>query len=633
MRYDSDSLGTLSVPDDVYYGVQTERGRQNFNVSGRNIGQYPQFIACLAMIKKAAALANEEIGALPSPIAQAICTACDDVITNKIKSNNFPVDMIQGGGCISTHMNINEVIATRANELLTGEKNYEFVHPNNHVNMGQSTNGVLPSALKLTLHFYILSLLNSLQILLETFEEKQEELKDVVKLSRTCLQDAVPIMMGQTFSAYTSLIKRNIEQLEIQADMCLEIPLGATAVGTSLGIRKGYLESVYPLMQKVTGLMVRKDPNFFDALQNGDSLVQLSGTLKAIAVGISKIATDFRLMSSGNRSGMREITLPAVQAGSSIMPGKINPSYPELMNQIAYQVCGNDLTVTMAVEGIELELNIWDSIISKALFENLELLTRSIPLFAMKCVKGIEANKEECFKQAENTLSLAMVVSTVYGYETGVKVAKYAHKNDLSIKEASIRLGIMSKETANELLDVKMLTDVKRSVEITERMADIQKQKTKDLIASLSLLTRQKIYEAVGKVIWADDVVSRQEKLVMQMMDEALQLETETAVAQMDDIDDWLSGDYMLLPTQDKEIIFICSAWFSEVDDDIANQELEILEDIRIKLNISEERAKDLILSVHRVHVEKSELVPQWESSSWWEELERLLVMAIEITN
>jgi aspartate ammonia-lyase len=623
----------LGVPDDVYYGVHTERGRQNFAVSGRTIGNYPQFLACLAMIKKAAALANEEIEALPTPITQAICTAADEIISGKMKANNFPVDMIQGGGCVSTHMNINEVIALRANEILTGEKNYEFVHPNNHVNMGQSTNDVLPSALKLTLHFYILNLLNSLQILLETLEEKQEELKDVVKLSRTCLQDALPITMGQTFSAYISLIKRNIQQLEMQADICLEIPLGATAVGTGLGARKGYVEAVYPHLQKVTGLMVRKDPNFFDGLQNGDTLVQLSGTLKAIATGISKMATDFRIMSSGNRSGMKEITLPAVQAGSSIMPGKINPSYPELMNQIAYQVCGNDLTVTMAVEGIELELNIWDSIIAKALFENLELLTRSIPLFALKCVKGIEANKEECLKQAESTLSLAVVVATVYGYETGVKVAKFAHKNNLTIKQASIQLGIMSEQVANELLDVKMLTDAQKSAEITERMAEIQKQKTKDLISSLSLQTRQKIYEAVGKVIWADDVVSRQEKLVMEMMDEALQLEQETALSEKDDLDDWLTGDYMLLSERDKEIVFICAAWFSEVDDEVAGEELAMLEEIRQKLNISDERANHLIMRVHKVHVEKAELVPQWEASAWWEELERLLVLAMEITN
>ena len=363
MRYESDSLGSLPIPEDAYYGIHTERGRQNFAVSGVNIGDFPQFISGMVMIKKAAALANKEIGALPEAICEAICQAADDVLGGKIKSSQFPVDIIQGGGCVSTHMNINEVLANRANEIITGQKGYDFVHPNNHVNMGQSTNDVIPTALKITLHFYVLNLINSLHSLDAVLEDKVEEFKDIVKLSRTCLQDAVPITLGQEFSAYQALVQRSIQKLEKQADICLDLPLGATAVGTGLGARMGYVDAVYPHLRTVTGLTVRKESNFFDGLQNGDFFVELSATFKSIATGLSKMATDLRILSSGNRTGMKEIILPAVQAGSSIMPGKVNPSFPELINQVAYQVCGNDTTVTMAVEGIELDLNIWDSII------------------------------------------------------------------------------------------------------------------------------------------------------------------------------------------------------------------------------------------------------------------------------
>jgi aspartate ammonia-lyase len=630
MRYETDSLGTLPVPKDAYYGIHTERGRQNFAVSGVTIGNYPTFIATMAMIKKAAALANTEIRAITQPIAEAICQACDEVIYGKIKSNQFPVDIVQGGGYVSTHMNINEVLANRANEIITGEKGYEFVHPNNHVNMGQSTNDVIPSAIKITLHFYILNLLNSLQTLEEVIAEKVEEFHDVVKLSRTCLQDAVPITLGQEFSAYLALIRRGILQLEQQADACLDIPLGATAVGTGLGSRKGYIEAVYPHLNEVTGLMIRKDANLFDGLQNGDFFIQLSATLKAIATGISKMATDLRILSSGNRTGMKEIILPAVQAGSSIMPGKVNPSFPELMNQIAYIICGNDLTVTMAVEGAELDLNIWDAVLAKCLFESVELMTRSIPLFANKCVKGIIANREECKNQAENTLSLALVISTVYGYEIGVKVSKYAYQNDLSIKQAAVELKVLSQEMADELLDTQMLTDVKRSVDITNRMAQKQKQKTTDLIGSISPETREIIFEVMMQMIWADNILSKEEEIVMKVMAEALQLDKKL-VLEITEAENFLTQPIEGLEDlseDDAELVYLCGAWLAEIDDEIAQEELVLLDNIRKQLNIQTSKAEKLKKKVKEIRQKKTELIPQWEASPWWEEFERLLVDA-----
>jgi|GEM_PF-9177 len=637
MRYEHDSLGEIALPDEAYYGINTERGRRNFAVSGITIAHYPIFLQVLAKIKKAAAVTNAEIDGLASPVMQAICQACDEIISNKIRAEQFPVDMIQGGGCVSTHMNLNEVIANRANEIITGQKGYDFVHPNNHVNMGQSTNDVLPTALKLTVHFYLLNLINSLNVLEEILEEKVAEFADVVKLSRTCLQDAVPITLGQEFSAYLALVRRSIKNLEFQADMCLDVPIGATAVGTSLGIRPGYLEKIYGNLSKTMGVTVRRDENFFDALQNGDFFVQLSGIIKSIATGLSKMATDLRILSSGNRSGMKELILPAVQAGSSIMPGKINPSYPELINQVAYLVCGNDLTITMAVEGIELDLNIWDSIISKSLFESLEVMTRSIVLFAHNCVRGIQANREECKEQAENTLSLALVVSMVFGYETGVKVAKYAHKEGLSIKHASVALGILTPEMANDLLDTYMLTDSKRSGEIVTQMAQKQKDKIHEIIKGIDTETRCLIFEIMTQMTWADAQMSTEEAMVLEVTAEALQLDksvvsklTQKARSQTVTLDYW-GSKFLQLNKQDRELAYICASWLSEVDDEVAGEELVLLEELRTSLLITEERAMYLKRKVHQIHASKTELVPQWEASPWWEEFERVLVQALEL--
>ncbi len=638
MRYEHDSLGELALPDEAYYGINTERGRRNFAVSGITIGHYPIFLHVLAKIKKAAAITNAEIDGLATPIAQAIGQACDEVVSGKIRAEQFPVDMIQGGGCVSTHMNMNEVIANRANELIAGEKGYDFVHPNNHVNMGQSTNDVLPTTLKLTVHFYLLNLINSLSVLEEILVEKVSEFNDVVKLSRTCLQDAVPITLGQEFSAYLALVQRSIRKLEFQADGCLDVPIGATAVGTSLGVRPGYLDKIYANLSKVMGVTVRRDPNFFDGLQNGDFFVQLSGTVKSIATGLSKMATDLRILSSGNRSGMKELILPAVQAGSSIMPGKINPSYPELINQVAYLVCGNDLTITMAVEGIELDLNIWDSIISKSLFESLEVMTRAITLFAHNCVRGIEANREECKSQAENTLSLALVISMVFGYEVGVKVAKYAHKGGLSIKHAAIELGVLTPEMANDLLDTHMLTDSKRSGEIVNQMAQKQKDKIRDVIKGIAPQTRRLIFEIMTRMTWADAQMSTEEAMVLEVTAEALQLDKQlvakfavSSQAQVETLITSWHEEFRQLSTQDRELAYICAAWLSEVDDEIAGEELALLEDLRESLFIDEQRAIYLKRKVTQIHAHKTELVPQWEASPWWEEFERLLVQALEL--
>jgi aspartate ammonia-lyase len=462
MRIERDSLGELSVPDQVYYGVQTERARQHFAVSGQTVGSIPRYVRSIAAIKKAAARANREIGALDSQLAQAIETAADEVIRGKMDTE-FPIDLFQGGGGTATNMNVNEVIANRANELLTGHKGYDRVHPNTHVNMCQSTNDVIPSAMRIALYGCLQDLIQNLRILEDALAEKVEAFSSVVKIGRTCLQDAVPITLGQEFSGYRAFVGRQLTLLDQAASTCLHIPLGATAVGTGLGTFPGYVQRVYPALQSIVGIPVVQDANLFDGLQNGDVYVQISAALKSLAVGLSKLAKDLRLMSSGPRAGLAEIELPAVQPGSSIMPGKVNPVIPELVTQVCYQVCGNDLAVTMAVEGGELDLNVWEPVIIKCLHESFQLLTRATPILAEKCVRGIKANRQVCQSHADSSLALSTVIAAIAGYEQGSAVAKKAMSEGTTVRQAAMAMGLLSPSQADHVMDPLMLTDAERS--------------------------------------------------------------------------------------------------------------------------------------------------------------------------
>nr|VFJ88626.1 MAG: Aspartate ammonia-lyase [Candidatus Kentron sp. H]VFJ90736.1 MAG: Aspartate ammonia-lyase [Candidatus Kentron sp. H]VFJ96878.1 MAG: Aspartate ammonia-lyase [Candidatus Kentron sp. H] len=464
-RREKDALGELPIPANVYYGIHTERGRRNFDVSRDTIGDWPNYLKCLAMVKKAAALVNADLGAIEPPIAEAICAAADEVIKGRIAPRHFPVCTLQGGGGVSTHMNINEVLANRANEILTGRTGYDRVHPNDHVNHSQSTNDVVIAAFRLAMHLELMDLIVALRILEDVLEEKTVAYKDVVKVSRTCLQDAVPIRLGQEFSAYLAPIRRGIRLLDKYAIACLELPLGATAVGTGLGIGSGYITRIFSHLADVSGLGVLKSSNLFDSLQNGDLFIQISGTLKSIATSLSKMATDLRILSSSNA----EIRLPAVQAGSSFMPGKVNPAIPELINQIAYLVCGNDVTVTMAVEGGELNLNVWYPVMAKSLVESCRLIANAAPIFARRCIAGIEVDEALCREQAENTLSVSSVISAVFGYEKGVEVSRFARERGLSIGRAAVELGLLSGSEADELFDPMTLTDADKSAETIRR--------------------------------------------------------------------------------------------------------------------------------------------------------------------
>ena len=452
VRLEKDSIGEMEMPEAVYYGIQSERARQNFDISGVSMGQYHYFIWAMAAIKKAAAEANKKAGSLDGAIADAICQAADEAMAGKFK-DAFPMDIFQGGGGTSANMNMNEVLGNRANEILCGHKGSETVHPNTHVNMGQSTNDVIPAAMKLACYLYLGDLVQSAAGLEKVLAEKEVSFADVVKLGRTCIQDAVPLTLGQEFSGYRGLITRRKKHLQELREKCLEIPLGGTAVGTELSTAEGYLEAVYPALSAIMGVPVAKEENFFDGLQNGDIYEEISCGLKALATGVSKIATDLRMLSSGPRAGFGEIELPAVQPGSSIMPGKINPVMPELINQVCYQVCGNDVAVTMAVEGGELDLNVWEPVIIKCLAESSILLTNGIRLFTEKCVVGIKANREICRDYSERSTALSTVIATLFGYPKGSAVAKMAAKENKTVKEIVIREGILGKEDADILLD------------------------------------------------------------------------------------------------------------------------------------------------------------------------------------
>ncbi|CAM3621331.1 aspartate ammonia-lyase [Parendozoicomonas haliclonae] len=458
MRKEVDALGEMELPNEVYYGIQTERARQNFDVSGITHYQAPRYIWAVAAIKMAAARANARVDALEQEIADAICQAAQEVMDGK-HADQFPIDMYQGGGGTSTNMNVNEVIGNRANEILTGAKGCDRVHPNTHVNMGQSTNDVIPAAMKVSTWFNLQELLGNMPALISTLQTKVDSYKHIVKLGRTCIQDAVPMTMAQQFSGYLSLAERMHQKISAAAQDCLELPLGATAVGTGLSARDGYLECVYPELQEITGADFKPEHNFFDGLQNGDTYVDIHANLKKLAMGLSKFATDLRIMSSGPRAGMNEVVLPAVQPGSSIMPGKINPVMPELVNQICYQICGNDVAIGMAVEGGELDLNVWEPVIIKNMGESCTLLTNTVKLFNDKCVAGLEINEEVCRKYAEDTTALSTMIAAIYDYPTGSRVAKKAFKEGKSVGAVTLEEGLMTEAQVKEYLDPMLMTD------------------------------------------------------------------------------------------------------------------------------------------------------------------------------
>lgn len=459
MRIDTDLLGSMEIPDDVYYGIQTTRSLYLGDISFSKLSCYPEIIRTVAQIKKSCAMANKDIGALSEPIAEAIAKASDEICQGKFDCQ-FSVDMYSGGGAIAINMNLNEVIANRANEILTGHKGYECVHPNTHVNMCQSTNDTIPSAMKIVVYRQTKQMLVAVRELEEALEKKIETFGEAVKLARTCLNDALPITFAQEFSGYLSGIRRQRRRIEHALnDRWLSLTIGGTAVGTGVGCMPGYEEAVYRKMKEYIEPEIEPEENIFDGMQNADSYLYLSGLIKCLAVVISKFCYDLKLMGSGPLAGLGEIRLPPVQAGSSIMPGKVNPALPEMLIQVAQQVCGNDLTITMGVEKGELDLNISDQILLKSLLDSITLLKNALPIFTERCINGIEINAQKTLKDAEHTTALVTMVSVIYGYKVALKIALDSISRGIPIKRAAVESGEFTVEQAEEFFDPLVLTN------------------------------------------------------------------------------------------------------------------------------------------------------------------------------
>ncbi len=456
-RVEKDSIGTKDVPENVYYGVQSLRAAENFHITGLNM--HPEIINSLAYIKKAAAITNCEAGLLDKRRTQAIVQACDEILEGKFRED-FIVDPIQGGAGTSLNMNANEVIANRAIEILGGKKgDYSVVNPNDHVNCGQSTNDVIPTAGKMTSLRLLKKLKKQLLRLHSALEQKADEFDGVIKMGRTQLQDAVPIRLGQEFKAYSVAILRDLNRMDKAMDEMRTLNMGGTAVGTGLNADESYLRRIVPNLSEISGMDLVQAYDLIDATQNLDSFVAVSGAVKACAVTLSKIANDLRLMSSGPRAGFGEINLPAKQNGSSIMPGKINPVIPEVVNQVAFNAIGNDMTITMAAEAGQLELNAFEPIIFYCLFQSIDTIAYAVNTFVDNCVIGITANETRCRYFVENSVGIITAICPYVGYQKAAEIAKEAIKTGESVRKLIIEKGLLTKEQMDEIMDPVQMTE------------------------------------------------------------------------------------------------------------------------------------------------------------------------------
>jgi len=456
-RIEHDSLGEKDVPVEAYYGIQTVRAIENFPITGIPISEFPFLIKAIASIKEAAAVTNKELGLLDAKICDAIVKACRDVKSGML-DRYFVVDVIQGGAGTSTNVNANEVIANRALEYLGHEKGaYRYCHPHDHVNLSQSTNDVYPTTLKIAAIWSMDGLITAMGKLQDTFAIKGEEFRRVLKIGRTQLQDAVPMTLGQEFTAYSVTVAEDIERLREATRLIHEINMGATAIGTGVNTVEGYADLVRDNLIRITGLAFVTSPNLVEATSDAGAFVQLSGVLKRIAVKISKICNDMRLLSSGPRAGLAEIQLPAMQPGSTIMPGKINPVIPEVVNQVCFQVIGNDMTITIAAEAGQLELNAFEPVIGFNILQSMKLLTNAFNVLRERCVVGIRANIERCNELMERSVGLVTALVPIIGYETAAELAKEALASGCTIRELIMDKGLLSSSELEKALDPKTM--------------------------------------------------------------------------------------------------------------------------------------------------------------------------------
>jgi aspartate ammonia-lyase len=457
-RRERDSLGALEVPAEAYYGIATRRAMDNFPITGVTISSFPHLIRALALVKKAAAHANMDLGILEQAIGEAISRACDDLLAGR-HHDQFTVDVFQGGAGTSTNMNANEVIANVALEHLGHPRGaYEHCHPNDHVNLSQSTNDVYPTAVQLALYTRLDDLTTAMAELKNAFELKEVEFADVIKMGRTQLQDAVPMTLGQEFSAYAVMMGEDVKRIQEARLLLREMNLGATAIGTGINAPPEYTDLVRLYLNRFGQLSFVTSCNLVEATQDVGVFVELSGTLKRFAVKLSKSCNDLRLLSSGPRAGLNEIDLPAVQPGSSIMPGKVNPVIPEVVNQICYQVIGNDVTISMAAEAGQLELNVMEPLILFNLHRNIDLLTRGCRTLARRCVGGIRANREVCRAHVERSIGLITALTPRLGYERCAAIAKEALRTGRGVVELVREQGLLSEEEVEALLSPESMT-------------------------------------------------------------------------------------------------------------------------------------------------------------------------------
>lgn len=457
-RVEHDLLGDRTLPSAAYYGVHTLRAIENFPISGIRISAYPDLVAALACVKQAAAEANHALGLLPDTHAAAIISACKRIRAGEFHEQ-FVVDVIQGGAGTSTNMNANEVVANVALEHLGHARGeYHVLHPNEHVNLGQSTNDVYPTALRIAAYKGIFRLIEAMDQLRQSFERKAQEFADVLKMGRTQLQDAVPMTLGQEFSTYAVMLGEDQERLREAVALMCEVNLGATAIGTGINAHPDYAALACKALASISGVPVVTAPNLIEATQDVGSFVQLSGVLKRVAVKLSKICNDLRLLSSGPRTGFGEINLPPMQAGSSIMPGKVNPVIPEVVNQIAFEVIGNDMTISFAAEAGQLQLNAFEPIVAHSLFKSVSHLARGCEVLAERCVDGITANRDHLRAMLESSIGIVTALNPYIGYSAATELAQEALASGRSVSELVLEKRLLSREELDDILRPDMLT-------------------------------------------------------------------------------------------------------------------------------------------------------------------------------
>lgn len=456
MRLEHDFLGELELPDDAYYGVQTLRAMENFKITGQKLD--PDFIVAMAMVKKAAAKANMSTGRLDKTIGDALVQAADEIISGKLH-DQFPVDPIQGGAGTSINMNTNEVLCNRALEILGDRKgNYERISPNNHANMAQSTNDAFPTAIKVCAIRKGRKLIAALNQLAGALEEKAIEFKHVLKMGRTHLQDAVPVTLGQEMAAYASAVRRGAGRIEGVLHRLYTINMGATAVGTGLNAEPAYIGEVAKQLSAITDEPFVTAENLIDATNNTDAFADISSALKVTALVLIKIANDFRLMASGPRCGLHELDLPPRQPGSSIMPGKVNPVIPEVLNQTCYQVIGNDLAVTLGVENGQFELNVMEPVMAFNIFNSISYMTNAVNTFTNLCVKGVKANEAQCEEWLDKSVGIVTALLPHIGYENSSMLAKEAYKTGRPVRQIILEKGLLTKEAMDIILSPEEMT-------------------------------------------------------------------------------------------------------------------------------------------------------------------------------